>query len=461
MSKGIKKISENVVVDGRAFTLTNGSITDNGVFPVGTLRCNPTTKGLEFKSGTNMFSKFDAASLLADGSIIERLIATNAVTTNKIKDLNITTAKLADKSVTTPKLADSAVTTIKIGDSQVTEIKLAPSSVTTTKVKDRNITSTKIGLKQVLDEHIGDAQVTNRALSNYSVTDIKLATDSVVTNKIKNRNVTTEKLAIGSVHGSIIPDSGIVTNHLQDSSVTTVKLANGAVTTIKIGDKQVTEPKLADASVSTRIIINKSVTNAKLADNSVGTINIQDNSVTINKLSPELKNDLDRVVKYDDSNNVNLKNNLTVNGKIKANGDIEGARVLNAVYMDLAEAYIPGEELEPGDIVEMRYDGKVYKAYKEHMLNSTIVGVVSDEYASCYGATQEELESGAKVAVGLIGKVHVKVMGPCNIGMKVSAHHDGAGKASYCEPSSRIIGKCLEQSTETGINKVLCLIYPN
>ena len=461
MHKGIKKISENVISEGRALTLTNGSINDNGVFPVGTLRCNPTTKGLEYKAGNNTFSKFDAAGMLLDGSIIERLLATDSVTTVKIKDGNVTTPKLADKSVTTPKLADGAVTTIKVGDGQITESKLANASVTSVKIKDRNVISSKIGLKQILDEHIGDGQVTNRTLSNYAVTEIKLATDSVTTNKIKDRNVTHTKLAEGSVYGTIIPNEGIETNHLASNCVTTSKLANGAVTTVKVADKQITEPKLDDNSVSTRVLINKSVTSSKLADNSVTTNHIQDNSITINKLSPELKNDLEKVVKYDEYDNVILKNNLTVNGKITANGDIEGARVLNAVYMDLAEAYIPGEELEPGDIVELRYDGKVYKAYNEHMINSTIVGVVSDEYASCFGATKEELETGSKVAVGLIGKVHVKINGQCNIGMKVEAFHNGVGQASYCNSGSRLIGKCLEQKTSTGVDKVLCLIYPN
>lgn len=459
MSKGIKKISENVILDGRALTLTNGLITDNGVFPIGTLRCNPTTKGLEFKAGENTFNKFDAAELLGDGSIIERLIATDAVTTNKIKNYNITTNKLADLSVTTQKLANLAVTEAKISNEAVTESKLAINSVSTSKLKDRSVTAIKIALKGVEEENYNDESVSTRALANASVTNTKLATNSVLTKHVKDLNITHEKLATGSVHGEVIPNKGIVTTHLNDDSVTTIKLANGAVTTAKIEDKQITEIKLADLSVSTRALINESVTNAKLADNSVGTSNIIDKSVTNEKLSQPLQNTLRDAVLYE-GNDVNLRGNLHVKANIIAEGDIEGARVLNAVYMDLAEAYIPGEKLEPGDIVEMREDGKVYKATWRFIHDTAIVGVVSDEYAACYGATKKELENGSKIAVGLIGKVHVKVDGPCKLGMKIMVGKNGTALASS-NCGDRKIGKCLETSNKEGVNKVLCLIYPN
>lgn len=47
-------------------------------------------------------------------------LATGAVTTTKITDLNVTTGKLADSAITTAKIADSNVTTAKIADSAVT-----------------------------------------------------------------------------------------------------------------------------------------------------------------------------------------------------------------------------------------------------------------------------------------------------------------------------------------------------
>ncbi|MGL5507072.1 MAG: hypothetical protein ACRDB0_04135, partial [Paraclostridium sp.] len=156
MSQGIKKISENVIIDGRALTLTNGSINDNGVIPVGSLRCNTVTKGLEYKASLNTFSKFDALGLLIDGSIIERLLATNSVVTNKIKDLNVTTQKLADLSVITSKLDNNSVTEIKLANAAVTENKVKDFSITNSKLADRSVNNIKIALKGIEEENYAD-----------------------------------------------------------------------------------------------------------------------------------------------------------------------------------------------------------------------------------------------------------------------------------------------------------------
>ena len=64
---------------------------------------------------------------------------------------------------------------------------------------------------------------------------------------------------------------------------------------------------------------------------------------------------------------------------IHCTGDIEGKRVYFMTYQDLAEAYEPGEYLEPGDIVALHEDGLVYKAESTDVC---IVGVISDEFAN-------------------------------------------------------------------------------
>ena len=149
---------------------------------------------------------------------------------------------------------------------------------------------------------------------------------------------------------------------------------------------------------------------------------------------------------------------LYVSGNIYAHGNIEGLRVYNMAYSDLAEGYIPGEELEPGDIVELREDGKVYKAYANG-LSAAIVGVVSDEFAACYGATEAEIVNGEKVAVALIGRVHVKVQGPIRLGQEVRVNNiPGVGRA--WSSNKFTIGRALETVRENGEHKVLCLVRP-
>jgi hypothetical protein len=61
-------------------------------------------------------------------------LATNAVTTTAITDLNVTTGKIADLAVTTGKIADLGVTTAKIADSNVTTVKIADANVTPAKL---------------------------------------------------------------------------------------------------------------------------------------------------------------------------------------------------------------------------------------------------------------------------------------------------------------------------------------
>ena len=125
-------------------------------------------------------------------------------------------------------------------------------------------------------------------------------------------------------------------------------------------------------------------------------------------------------------------------------------------YSDLAEGYIPGEELEPGDVAYLYEDGKVYKDRWRNNECSLCVGVVSDEYAMCLGATDEELKNGNKVAVALVGKVHVKY--PCSSIYLGETVQDGYGTK---------VGRALETIKdhefwkEHDYIKVLTLVYPH
>ena len=451
MSYGIKKISENVIQPGRAITIVDTKLLDNDNFAIGTLRIDTEKKGLTYKIARDTFGKFDALEVLIDQTVVEQLIKDQNVTERKIKDTDVTTRKIRDLNVTTEKINNfavieekigpSAVTTPKIKDLNVTEQKLATDSVTTIKIKDGSIMTSKIF----------DEQITTSKIALYAVTELKLATNSVTTPKIKNESVTTEKIAPFAIIGDLIPDRQIGTRHLIDQAVVTSKLGDASVTEVKIADASVTTPKIADFSI----------TNPKYADLSITTQKLANACITKDKVDAEILHVLDNAVLYDEADNVTLKNNLNVKNDIIAEGTITGAKVYNMAYMDLAEGYIPGEPLEAGDVVEVRHDGKVYKTTKEKL--GTVVGVVSDEYAACYGATQEEIELGTKVAVALCGKVHVKVSDmDIKIGDKLVANRVGrASKANIFNKRRGVIGKALEPCTCRGYgHKVLCLVGP-
>lgn len=457
MGRGIKKISENVIADNRSLILVTGnaydySIEDQDEFeapgfanedeerriynteamPLGMLQADFGRAGLLMKikqgpsDSDSIWSKLDAQSTLISQSVITPLIrdynvttikiANSAVTTDKIKHSAVTTDRINNLAVTTDKINDSAVTTSKLNDSAVTTIKLNESAVTTSKIKDLNVTTAKIAESAIIENRI----------ANNAVTTNKIRTQSVTTDKIMNKNVTNDKIADKTINGLS-------------------KIENRSIEAININVNGVARDNLQDACVNTQKIEDYSIINSKIANETIiGSEKLVKNSVTKDRLDLILNDVIDRAVLHDGQGNItgNGVDGSTVLNNIKANGDIYAHRVYNVVYMDIAEGYEAGEILEPGDIVAMNEDGKVYKATS---IRDCIVGVVSNEYAHCLGASKEELLCGEKVAVGMIGKIHVKVKGPVRLGQRinVSLSDPGIGMANWMN-NSHNIGQALE-----------------
>lgn len=443
MGKGIKKISENVIADKRSLTLVTcnaaavskfadegpvpSGIQNTEAMPLGMLNVDYYTKGLTMKvkqfntPSESAWSKFDATNTLITGSVMESLIANNAVTESKIKNDSVTENKIKNNSISTNKIKDKAIVSAKIADSAVVESKINNGSVTTSKIANNAVTNPKLAPDSVYGAVIQNGAITTYKIANYGVTKEKIADGSIVTSKIFNGAVTTDKIA--------------------DASITSNKIKDGAVISSKIPASQIT----------TNHLQNGSVTLAKMAANSVGSAQLKPGCITKDKLSftlgldsldKELSDIIKRSVLHDGKGNVTGNNKSTTINNLTATGDIYANRVYNVVYMDIAEGYVPGEELMPGDIVAMHEDGKVYKATS---INECIVGVVSNEFANCLGASKEELFEGSKVAVGMIGKIHVKVKGPVRLGQKVivSLSDAGVGMATWMNGGNHI-GQVLE-----------------
>ena len=512
MATGMKKINENVIASGRSLTLIDDQVRDNlniqagalktltkgGNYPVEVLveenNSNKTlnidyTDGLRYKSGTNKYVSFDAKGMLTPfsidaevmlethsifaralntGCVLTDKIAEQAVTTPKIKDLNVTTEKINNLAVTNDKLGDSSVTNIKIANTTiVAHEKIVPSTITTPLIVDYNVISRKIGDGAVIERTIGVHAVTTEKIADDAVTNVQIADQTILSTNIR--------------------DEEVKVNNLATDSVSTVKIQNGAVTTPKIAQWAVKGGKTSSIDLETITadnIATGAITSRCIENETIVTEDLHNECVTMEKLDPKVFRKVDQAVIYEDSNppypftdkttatnssmvflrkmNENEEQigdtDLYVSGNIYAHGNIEGLRVYNMAYSDLAEGYIPGEELEPGDIVELREDGKVYKAYANG-LSAAIVGVVSDEFAACYGATEAEIVNGEKVAVALIGRVHVKVQGPIRLGQEVRVNNiPGVGRA--WSSNKFTIGRALETVRENGEHKVLCLVRP-
>ena len=513
MSQGIQKISENVISPGRSLTIVNNSIQDNKNFSIGTLKCYPNDSGLRYKSGENTYNLFDAMNILQEYSIDEILMNNNSVSTRTIKDQNVTTPKIKDLNITNIKLENKSANTgiiayEKIKDETIVTSTLSNQCVTNPKIHDKTIdakykimnetitTELLVGGINSLGQEI-EGCVTTPKIANKNITTAKLDDECVVNDKIAINTIENSKIKDFTIEGgntsgiSKIAEKTITNFNIANKTITTSKFANGSVTGYAVDNIINDYSIIADNTITNNNVANNTLTNIKFASKTIegaaasdgGKIafqtitgdNILDASIGSIKFDQTVNNILDNAVMYErDAENklcVKVKGKdseetcyMNISGHLDVQGDITGARVYNMAYSDLAEGYVPGEDLEPGDIVSIEEDGKVYKTDFKNI--HSVVGVVSDEYATCYGATMYELCNGDKVAVALIGKVHVKVKGDVRLGQSICPipSNSKKGIARSLWGNRYKIGKALESKkaeNENTIHKVLCLVFPN
>ena len=482
--KGIKKLDENVISPYRSLTITNPNLPDNSNWQKGTLKCDPENAGLRYKADDNgSYNLFIAGNILAPNTVTSELIMDGTIQTIDLGDKCVTNDKIADRTINHIKLQEQTITEQEmstesviervIGTEAVTEIKIAPDAVTTIKVKDAAITGPKIALNVVGTGHLIDGCVTNDKIMGGAVINEKIAINTIENDRLKDATIEGNKIAPNTITGP----------NIAMHTITSFNLIDGAVDNRVLADQAVTNEKIAAKTILATNIADNIITSAQIAIQGIDTDNYKDKSVTRNKLADDIGDVIDDAIKYDDEGNVTLLKDgfnacaVTIgsedvngksngNGSLRVYGSVNADRVYNMAYSDLAEGYVPGEDLEPGDIVELRRDGKVYKT-QWHNFSGICVGVVSDEYAQCFGASEEELANGSKVAVGLIGKVHVNIEGPVNFGDKICPYYsgtDGAGYAAQFCHTPQIIGTVLETVEDIGAydtHKVLCLIRPS
>jgi hypothetical protein len=142
---------------------------------------------------------------------------------------------------------------------------------------------------------------------------------------------------------------------------------------------------------------------------------------------------------------------LVVNGDTVVNGAITGARVINAVYQDVAEWVPAAESLNPGTVVVLDSDRPNVVTMSKSAYDTTVAGVVSTNPGIVLG---EPAATKAQVATTGRVKVHVDAtVGAIKIG-DLLVTSDKAGMAMKSEPidvggikihrPGTVIGKALE-----------------
>ena len=181
--------------------------------------------------------------------IDESNIATQAVVTDAIRDLNVTTEKIAADAITNAKLADNSVAIEQMQDNSVNTAELVDASVVNSKLADNSVS-----LAKMQDNSVDTAEIVDSAVVNS-----KLADNSVSLAKMQDNSVDTPELV----------DAAVTNAKLEDNSVSLAKMQDNSVDTAELVADAVTEPKLAANSVTNRQIANGAIDGAKLTDGTV------------------------------------------------------------------------------------------------------------------------------------------------------------------------------------------------
>lgn len=462
MAEGIKKLSENVVINKRAFLITDPLEPDNDAISIGALWTDSTKLGLKIKTSKNTLSYLDAAQVLLKGSIPTELLADKSVTNIKVADAAINKRTLENLSVTESKLDNLCVTEPKLANESVSSLKIKINNILNKHIKDNELEGTKFKDKTIHGNKIADKTLEGINLNNNTIDERVLKDKCIIKRHFSEYCIPHSAYQIESVYGDVLKNAGVENKHLAINSVNTNQLMNGCVTEPKVADRAIIHRHLDINSVDGDNLVKSSIKEKHYSDLSIPTTAYKDKSITKDKLDDGIINLIGDPVQYDSNNDVELRKDLKVNGNTEVVGTLTALKVYNSTFMDIAEAYEPDKDIVfiPGDIVQVNNEGLLVKG--DPNSHFPIVGTVSSEYASCYGATEEELEKGTKIAVGLIGKVHVNVVGPVKNGDKIALAKDGLG-ASFNYNNlikDNIIGKALESNDSVETKKVLCLIYP-
>ena len=148
--------------------------------------------------------------------------------------------------------------------------------------------------------------------------------------------------------------------------------------------------------------------------------------------------------------------------RVNIDGYLYATRVYNAVYNDYAECF-DNTDLDydkvKNRIVEITDDDKVRLGNNNSI---RVVGVVSDSYGHMLGGTEEEIENGKKIPVGIAGKLYVDskdIVDINNIGKFVGSDDEGYAKVLSDDfKSGTVVGKIIGINEETNQYKLLLVI---
>lgn len=462
--EGVRKIYEAVIKDYRSLVINDLSI-DSELVPSGSLMIDANSYKMKVKKN-NEFQSIDPVDIFDQEAIEGSVIKRNSVNGNRIQQYSISRDRIQQESLTANEIENEAITGGKIKREAIENKHIKKDAIQTVQIENESVTSEKIksgsiGAAHIKEDAIGGVHIKTGAIEEKhietaSITTDKIKDDSIQGKHIQEKNITNKLIGDSQITSRNLDESCVGVEHLNENSVSTEKIQNASVTQEKIASKAVNGEKIQSES------INMDHLTDELSERILASLEIIGGVATLPILRA-LESLLTKNLSVSNNaylNTLRTYGSATIDGTLHAKGDIStDGRVYRASFNDLAEAYEPGEKLEAGDVVAVEEDGKVYKA---HTYSDMIVGVISDCYADCYGASTKEISDGTKVPVGLIGKVPIKVVGPVKLGQYIAVSFNGIGYGASGDNAKRYgIGRALESKTSEGIDKVLCLIFPH
>lgn len=469
MAHGVRKVNEFIVRDGRALIMTQNvaagitqaqwdSIAD------GTLYINPGDGNFRYKKRGNNpkeWSCFSPDNLFKNESIGGNLIAPKAITEPKLADNSVSTRTVIDRNITDVKIALNAVKNEHIADNTLEGRAIKDNTLHGNKVTTNTLHGDKVQDGTLKGTKLVQGTISNRELGSNCVQTVNILNNAVTTSKVLDANITRSKIAPLAINNALIDDSAVDGRTLASSAVDQHHVVKDAIRRRHILNGEVTTDKLEDGSVKTAKIYDEAVTNSKIAMKTIQGNRIANNTLTLGLLEPNVQTVINNAVVHDNGT-ARVYGHLQVDKDIKSTSNnktysITGFKVYNPVFADYAEGFVVSEPVEVGDIVEIDKYSCVKKADSH---SRKIVGVVSDRYGMCLDADEDELKSGAKTAIGLLGKVPVNVVGKIEAGDFIISSGDGIGIATKTFIPGAIVGKALEDKETYGLGQVLCLINP-
>jgi len=224
--------------DGDPFdlTFTIGTLNQSTTGSAATLT---TTRAIAVAGDVTGTANFDGSEAIS----ITTTLATDAIVTANITDLNVTTAKIAADAVTGAKIADdtidsehyaaASIDNEHLADDAVGTAEIADDAITSALIADDAIVSAAIADDAVLTAHVADDQITAALMADNSIDSDMYVDGSIDTAHIGDDQVTADKLA-NSINSAIAANTAKATNVSTNLGITTSETT--AIITSSDGD---------------------------------------------------------------------------------------------------------------------------------------------------------------------------------------------------------------------------------